>query len=289
MYKIIPCLIIIFALYSCKKEDGTDPVEVGPVTPPLAATSFSATIDGTSFFANAFTAVVESGGMQIEATDGIQIIRFTVTEEGKGTFLLGSNGVATGEYLPTGDETDIYILDGVLTISDINTAVNKISGGFEGSATGSGGAVQITGGNFVNNPYSGIFTGAGVGVLQQGSADLDGTAFNPTLITGNEGFGKIALNLAKNNGLESIGISIDQNLIAGAYDFSDPNSVAGTYSASGSPDGQYAASTGSFTLTSHNTSENNIKGTFEFTAIPTPGNTNTNTPQIQNAVFSVNY
>ena len=289
MYKILPFLLIIVTLFSCKKDDELEPIEIAPVNLPLAATSFSADIDGTNFSANTFTAIIENGEMQIEATDGTKLLRFIVTEEGEGSFLLGANGVANGEYLPTGDETDIYVVEGVLTISAINNSANKVSGNFEGSATGSGGTVQLTAGNFVNNPFTGVYTGAGVGVLQQGSADLDAAAFNPTLITGNEGFGKIALNLARSNGAESIGLSLDQNITAEEYDFMDPNLVSGTYSTSGNPDGQYVSNTGNLVLTSHNTSEKNIKGTFEFTAVPTPGNTNTNTHQIQNATFSVNY
>ncbi|MGB0932717.1 MAG: DUF6252 family protein [Lishizhenia sp.] len=289
MYKILTLALLFIAILSCKKEDDAEPIAIVLPPPLLAATSFSADIDGTNFSGNTFSAVIQSGEMQIEATDGTKIIRFTITEEGEGTFLLGSNGVATGEYLPTGDETDIYTLEGVLTISSINSSAQKVSANFEGSANGSSGNLTVTAATFVNIPYTGIFTGAGVGVLQEGDVDLDGAAFSPTLITGNEGFGKIALNLARNNGAEAIGVSLDKNSSAGEYDFTNPNALFGTYSASGNPDGQYVSSVGNFVLTSHNTSEKNIKGTFEFTAIPTPGNSNTNTHQIENATFSINY
>lgn len=284
-------ILLIFSLviFSCKKEKVEDPVDDTPTAPPPAA-SFTMQVDGSNFTSTSLTSLIDAGEMKIEATDGTKIIRFTVTEEGIGSFLLGNpNGVATGEYLPTGNESDTYTISGLLTISNIDNSTKKVSGSFKGEATGSGGTINLENGTFINNIYTGNFTGAGINVLQEGAVDLDGAAFSPTLITGNEGFGKIAINLAKNSGTESIGLSFDQTLVAGEYDFTNPNQVSGTYIASGNPDGQYAASSGDFVLTSYNLSEKNIKGIFNFQAIPTPGNSNTNNHQIQNATFSINY
>ncbi|WP_139230391.1 DUF6252 family protein [Lishizhenia tianjinensis] len=276
-------LVMLTLLFACKKEvddtDTNDPGGGGSV----AAKSFKAEVDGVIWQATDVDASIDNGVMTISGSNGSASISLLVNQEGQGSYLSPSSA-CTMTYV-TGGSTSEEI-EGVLKVTSIDASNKRISGSFSGTTTN---GVQINSGEFTSIPYSGVYTGAGIPVTQSGTVDLDGTAFNADVLTGNKGFGRIAINLARTSDNYTVGLNLIETIAAGEYSLSGQGDYRATFSTSGAINDQYVAGSGSLRIIAHNTQNSYVVGEFNFSAVPSAGSSSTNTYSLSNGEFGINY
>lgn len=270
------------AFVSCKKEDPVVETPTGGGGGGVAAKSFSADIDGAQWQATSLEATIENGEMHIVGENSSGTFDLIVLQEGEGSYWSPSS-VCTMQYTVGTSTEDV---EGVLKISAIDNGNKRISGTFSGVTSG---GVQITSGVFTSIPYTGVYTGAGVPLTQSGDANLDGAGFGPDILTGNQGFGRIAVNLARGSDNYTIGLNVVDNIEAGDYTLQSSGDYKGTFATSGALDDQYVANNGSLRIIGHNTQNGYLMGEFSFTAVPSAGSNSTSTYSINNGSFGMNY
>ena len=276
-------LVMLTLLFACKKEvDDTDTNDSGGGG-SVAAKSFKAEVDGVIWQATDVEASIDNGVMTISGSNGSASISLLVNQEGQGSYLSPSSA-CTMTYV-TGGSTSEEI-EGVLKVTSIDASNKRISGSFSGTTTN---GVQINSGEFTSIPYSGVYTGAGIPVTQSGTVDLDGTAFNADVLTGNKGFGRIAINLARTSDNYTVGLNLIETIAAGEYSLSGQGDYRATSSTSGAINDQYVAGSGSLRIIAHNTQNSYVVGEFNFSAVPSAGSSSTNTYTLSNGEFGINY
>lgn len=126
------------------------------------------------------------------------------------------------------------------------------------------------------------------------SAKVGGVNFNENIFSGLEspGAATIAITASENGSFPSIGLAVPNNITPGTYTFNGAfGTRRGVYNTGSTQNDMYAANsgTGTLTITSHNTSTNQIQGTFSFTASPVVGSSSTNSYNITEGAFAVQY
>ena len=103
--------------------------------------------------------------------------------------------------------------------------------------------------------------------------------------------GIISITAAENSSFPSLGLSVPADITPGTYTFSQLSPPQSSYNVGTNWDDMYSAesNTGVLTITTHDESSDYISGTFSFTAIPNPGNSNTNSFEITEGEFSISY
>lgn len=193
-------------------------------------------------------------------------------------------------YTPFGDVSftsayDIETTGGIVTVTELDTVNNFISGTFEVNLarnTGSGDSlINLTQGAF--NRLDLIVEQDVIG-NNEFSAMVDGVTFQPNVIGGTVAAGSIVLSFSKNSG-ESIALTLPADIDNGSYTL---GALGSTYSASyvKSALESFFADDGTVIITNHNTNSKLIEGTFNFTATPFFGGTSVS---VTEGTFKVNY
>lgn len=124
------------------------------------------------------------------------------------------------------------------------------------------------------------------------SAKVDGVNFNETIYTATESTaqGRISIAASENNSFPSIGMSFSNTIAPGTYSFNG-FTVIGLYNVSQQTSGMYSTANGSgtLTITSHDTANDKIVGTFSFVANPAPGSGASGSHNITEGSFSAQY
>ncbi len=124
------------------------------------------------------------------------------------------------------------------------------------------------------------------------SAKVDGATFNETILNALEftASSKIVISASANSSFPAIGLHMPNNIAPGTYTFNG-STIQGLYNVGQTMNDVYASAigTGTLTITSHNTSTKQIEGTFSYVATPAPGNSNTNSFNITEGSFAVDY
>ncbi len=122
-------------------------------------------------------------------------------------------------------------------------------------------------------------------------AKVDSIEFQETLFTAQEWNGIISITAAENSSFPSLGLNVPADITPGTYTFSQLSPPQSSYNVGTNWDDMYSAesNTGVLTITTHDESSDYISGTFSFTAIPNPGNSNTNSFEITEGEFSISY
>ncbi|MDX1444794.1 DUF6252 family protein [Lishizhenia sp.] len=286
MNKYTPLFILlVFGLFfSCKKKvDEPSDNGTGGGGSSVAAKSFKAEVNGNLWQATDVTANFDNGLVTLSGSNGSASFSFSVNQEGQGSYL-SPTSVSTMSY--TAGSTASEDIEGTLVISSIDTGNKRISGTFSGQTNN---GIQITLGEFTSIPYSGVYSGAGIPVTQTGAVNLDGVAFNPDILTGNQGFGRIAINLARGSDNYTVGLNLIESIAAGEYALSGQGDYKASFSTSGALNDQYVAGNGTLRIIAHNTQNSYLVGEFDFTAVPSAGSTSTNTYTLSGGEFGINY
>jgi hypothetical protein len=267
-----------------------------------SSTLFRATIDGDLYEPANSSATIVNGITNVTGIDtNGETITITIVSDQVGTYSLdfdGSSTISTGlAYKENSDATESYLsgntIDnstGSIEITSIDTTNNLISGTFYATArNGSGASVTITSGEFTNIPFE---TELPNNNENEFFAKVNGDEFVEDSIEATKatlaGNTNITLTATKNS-FETIGITIPfSNSDAGTYNFSSipsQNVYVAQYNVSQTE--FYVASSGSITITSHDTATKKITGTFYFTAQPQVGSTPTF--EITEGSFNVTY
>lgn len=123
-------------------------------------------------------------------------------------------------------------------------------------------------------------------------AKIDGVEFQETLYTALEYTqnSTIAIVASENASFPSIGLNIPSDISSGTYNLSGIlGTYKGLYNLGNGQDDQFSASSGTLTITSHDTNADFIQGTFSFTASPNLGNSSTNSFNITEGAFAISY
>lgn len=263
--RFTPLFVLALSLifFSCKKEDVEDPVGSaggGGGGSSSAPKGFTAEINGADWTANTVSALIDNGTVNISGSNGQGEFELIIYQEGAGSYLSPSLACSLF-YTPAGGSQEV--MEGQIVITAINTNANIISGEFSGEASG---GAQILNGVFTSIPYTGTYTAAGIPLTQEGELLVDGSNFNPDLITGNAGFGKIALNLARTSDDRSVGLKLNENIAAGTFDLNATEFESANYNLSGDLSDQFYASTANLKVIAHNTQNAYIMAEFNFQA-----------------------
>lgn len=220
------------------------------------------------------------------------LITFTIQDNTVGSYALSSTTQA-GVFKESSSASSSFAShadggSGSLIITEINTTTNKISGEFEfvGVDPSTGESKEFTEGFFTDIPY----TEEVVATFEnEFSCKLNGSSYNPSLISGTQSFGLISINGSLTGGSEAITLAVPDDVTPGTYSTSPFGSYRAQYNESSSVDDQYVGSPGSITITSHNTVDNEIIGTFYFTAVPATGSSATDSHDITEGNFVIKY
>lgn len=127
---------------------------------------------------------------------------------------------------------------------------------------------------------------------QSFSAKVDGVTFNENIFMGMESTAaqRISVTASANSSFPSIGLSFSNTITPGTYTMNGFSTI-GMYNVGQNTNDMYSTSAGSGTLviTSHDTANDRVVGTFSFIAAPSPGNSNTNSHTITEGSFAVQY
>ncbi|MBI3134529.1 MAG: hypothetical protein HYZ14_07600 [Bacteroidetes bacterium] len=255
-------------------------------------------LDGDYWESTAASAVISNGVTNItgQITSSGQTITMTLQGTTATTYTLTAGGTHAAAYVPDQSGSAAYTSNatggsGNVTITEINTSSHTMSGIFDfvGARPSDGTEIEITDGIFTDIPYTEEVTQTFNNTF---TAKVDGATFNPTIIYGQLYSGKISITGSENGSFPSIGLSVPSSVTPGTYSLSPYGSYNGLYNVANNANSMYSAASGSggtVTITAHNTTDDTIEGTFQFTASPNIGSTATNSYAITEGTFAVEY
>ncbi|MEM6516681.1 MAG: DUF6252 family protein [Bacteroidota bacterium] len=266
---LIFLFLILTSIFSCS-DDGGENVDTSP--------SFSYNLDGDTITLTTFSAFVFNGNIGItgQDVDGNNTISIGLAADSEGTFAITTDPNNTSPipalaYIPMGTSSlGAFVADpnqsgsGTLTISNVDTANETISGtfSFTGSNNLSSVSFEIENGIFNNIPYStdlpNDFSGG------TANFDLDGQSFDPT-----------SVNVSRIEFVTEDNISIVLNKPnSSAYTIFFPtDSPTGTFNVGGFTSYRITTtlpgnnilfpSSGTITITENDLENREVRGTFE--------------------------
>ncbi len=287
-------LMSILALtnYSCKKDDDDNKSAGGGTT---VAAVMTAKVDGVawaSVTSNTSGSIINNVSNLTGQASDASVITFTVQE----SFVLGESydlgpasgnaGVHTVQGASSSWASHANVnCNGQITITSLD-ATNKKMGGtfsFKGYNAIANTYHEITEGVFSNVPYVTSLSGGGNNTF---TVKIDNVTFAPAIITGTLQGGNLVINAADNAGSKAVGLQIPPAIAVGTF----PLELFTTYSAQYNPNQSTftGATSGSLTISSHNTTTKNIVGTFNFVSEPFPAG-GPPTYALTNGAFNITY
>ena len=294
--RILSVFMVLFTVLGGMVSCETEPVDPLLLTDDNGGTDtivdpgvFTVKIGGTLFVSDSTIATLSNGAITIKGYKGTSGENVTIvvptTTLGTYTAQMSYNpGTSLGIYTNLNPETSELI--GTATITTINTAARVISGrfnftGFYSDRSQNLPNVAFTEGLFTNISYAGGTTNPnpGAGIFK---ADVDGAPFTALTTTAVLGSGRLTI-----QGVDATGKSIDitaEDTTPGTY-----TEVILAYSADATSDNAYSNifnDTGTLTITSIDTVNRTITGTFSFKGDYTDTDANLPSKMITNGVFT---
>lgn len=254
--------ILSMVTWSCNNDDEGINTDNGQMT---------AIVRGENWKAETVNAGTVQGRFSLSgiATDG-STISFALDSFGEGTYnssigssntLIWQPSTAALGYTSIAPPTGF----GQVVIEELNEQEAFISGTFFfiGVEPSTGDTVSVVGGIFSNVPFATETGTVGENALK---AKIDGTLWEATTVTGFDTGDKLQLVGASADGSRAISMLIPKNITSGEYAIGSPFSegVGGQFN----PNSQTSmtSETGMLVISSHDTSNKTIEGTFEFEA-----------------------
>ncbi len=257
--------------------------------------SFTAEVDGNSFTGINYSASIVNGLISITGENNGEVITLSINDSQEGDYIM--NGVVGmqshfGGYTHSPTESGYVGIDftgqglqvGSVSVTNIDETNQTISGTFDFVATryamdaqgdfltdpNTGDfvleTIAINNGSFINIPYTTDIQGNN-GNSSSFEAIVDGVAFENGTISGvafnQNGFSSITLAATTNN-TETLSLMLDLNIAAGTYTLQALGFSLPTASYVVSNTESYGVTTGEVTITSHDTTNQRIIGTFYF-------------------------
>lgn len=277
--KIYRSLIYIMALAvminACKKSD----------TKPTG--TMSAKIETTSWNAKTITDTIAGNTVNIigRSSDNSTITLYLDAIR-TGIFLVNDTSLHSANFLPvngTSSYTTSYGTNsgGEINVTSINNSDSLMSGTFYFTAVDplSGATVTVTEGKFDNLNFKELMT-------NYMHAEIDGTGWTAGVVNGNLALGgKLTLKGSVTNNAKFINIVVPGNILPGTYTLGGLlSSYYGQYNPT--VDVSMYSYSGTLVITKHDTANNRIEGSFNFSALEFQGTT---TAVISKGVFRISY
>lgn len=285
---------MVFMFTGCSKDDDNNSNN----TPAAVTASMTAKVDGVAWtsLSNRCAGSIMNGISNLTgiATDSTVIV-ITIQDEvaagdtvdigfgsgNAGAFALDPNGTAFG-WSSNGNAT----CTGEFIVTALDATNKRMSGTFKFKAHRASDNTfkNITDGVFTNVTYSTSISGGGSNTF---SVKIDGVTFTPAVISGTAFSGNILITGSDSQGSKSVGINVPDNVTPGTYAM---GTIGDTHYGIYNPNSStyYASTSGSVTITSHNTATGAIAGTFSFVAAPFGGGSGANA-NLTNGTFNVTY
>lgn len=303
-FKYLSAFLLLFTAFTFTSCDDNEPIDSNVVLNPGDDTEnpgggtqtgqFKVDFDGQTFVADVTQAIVNEDYIAItglKSSTG-QAFQITIPGGGVGTYNWNNfdptNPLDTGfalMYIPGGvNDGFLSVYNGnpefagfpeytdtaVIAITEINTQNKTISGTFQFTgirfADDTGDTVEIktfTNGSFTNLRYAADTDANPNNTLSATVNGANYVATNVTAIVMEEGVISI---VGRRGNIENIGINIPDNIAPGTYSMSFMGNYSGMYTIDNSGMGSFMSDTGSITISSHDTVNDKIIGTFNFDA-----------------------
>jgi len=293
-FRVIQALVVLFtalAFTSCGDEDLT----LEPLGPNAGQADLRVNFDNETFVASAVTAAVANNAITITGSDALtgEMLTMTLNQ----TALTLSTPFTVPAVVTSYDNVSMSYMDagteyvnvnaegestGAIVITEVNTAAHTISGHFSfvgyDPDNASAQAIAFYSGSFTDVPYTGTLAEplppapVNPGVLEYLRAKIDGaaTATEFGLLAAMPASGNLNLTGGILDPLSSVSIIVDAEIAAGTYSFG-PSPLEGVYGVYNTGGVAYTSTEGSLTVISND--GDIIKGTFNFTAADSEGNT----------------
>ncbi|OQA07763.1 MAG: hypothetical protein BWY67_01654 [Bacteroidetes bacterium ADurb.Bin397] len=262
---------MLFMFTGCSKDDdnrttNTPTPVVGTMTAKVDGVAWSSMtnrvggsimngVSGINGVANDSTMITVSIQDIIAAGDTIDI---GDGSSNGGSFALDPNGSAASGWVSQGHPT----CTGTFIVTALDTVAKKMSGTFNFKAFRplDNTFKNITDGVFTNVTYATTISTSGNSTF---TVKIDGTTFTPAAIVGTVALGNLQLTASDNQGSKSVGLTLPETVAPGTYPI---GTIGDLYYGSYNPNSSTftISNSGSVTITSHNTTTNNIVGTFNF-------------------------
>ncbi|PSG88565.1 DUF6252 family protein [Aurantibacter aestuarii] len=306
-------ILTVFAFNSCDNE----PLEGFDLSNPNSQNNgninntqtgiFQVDFDSQTFVADQISATRTDEVINISGLRGAngELVTLTIQGTTTGTYDLGvQNGLTLsgGSYVEPNNQgfgTWVSVTDGVqsqgqVTITSIDEVNNKMSGSFEFTGNNySTGTAQTKA--FTNGIFTDVLFQDGVGSSNNSNtffAKLDGVEFVEdaanAILSNFSGQQILTINGFKNNG-ESLSLSIDGDIAPGTYSFDGFGNFTNTGQYVGDDPSEVYNANGTFTIISHDTTNNTISGTFSFIAEEFPQVPGSVNIDVTEGAFSVTY
>ena len=285
IFKYLGFFLVLLSIASCNVEEFEEGILTAPVSEmfpePTGTASFSVTIDGESFIADAPVATVIDNAINITGirTSTGEVVTITVIGNAPGTYQLGVTQnqveVNSASYVTSLDgsgqtwiaATDFVTPQGEVVITEIDQDNQTLSGTFSFVGTNPDPevpTVALTNGVFSNVSFgAGLVTGDASNMF---SANVDGVAFNQESVNATllelAGLSNISIVATKSN-METIGITVESNIVPGDYELGGFSPPLAQYNVSFTNSN---LGEGTLTVTQHDTANRRIAGTFSFSA-----------------------
>lgn len=270
---------MLFMFTGCSKDDDNNSSN----TPTPAVASMTAKVDGVTWTsltnkvsASIISNVTNLTGVASDSTlltitiqDAVAVgdtIDLGPGSGNAGVFALTPNGTANG--WSSNGNAACY---GEMIITAMDVTNKKISGTFEYKVWRATDNTfkTITDGVFTNVTYATSITSGGNNTF---TVKIDGVTFTPAIISGTASFGNLIISAADNQGSKAVGITVPETVTPGTYAI---GTIGDLYYGTYNPNSSIftVSDSGSVVISSHNTTTNNIVGTFNFVSSPFGGGT----------------
>jgi hypothetical protein len=267
--------LLTLVLVGCSKDDdNNNSAAYGELAAKVDGDLFKASTHvGTTFY---------NGFFRITAMNDLtgETITISVSNAAEGIFDLGqdshpNNGAI---YRPAGGPN--YISEsGEINITSLDVENGTASGTFRFTATSFLGIKEVTNGEFNN-----VVLSVNVPI----SADVDGEAFNSTIVNSGLRQSKIFIIALNGNGNDGrLSLEFPGDITVGNYEFGTSTNYEGSYYPNLGGSSYYVSESGTLTITSFNATTRIIEGTFNFTARSVNPNDPVATYEITSGSFSV--
>lgn len=239
----------------CNKDDDSNGAADGELAAKVDGDEFKASTHVGATFYNGFfriTAMNDSTG---------ETIIISVSNASEGTFDLGPDPYLynDAEYTTPGGpnySSGYEGGNGKINITSLNVENETASGTFSFTAVAGSESVEVTKGEF-NNLV--LLTEVPL------SADVDGEAFNPIIVTSSLSQSKIFIIALNGNG-ERLSMEFPSDITIGNYEFGTSSNYKGLYYPNMGGSSGYLSESGTLAITSVDMNAGIVEGTFSFSA-----------------------
>ncbi|PQJ19053.1 hypothetical protein BST93_04560 [Nonlabens tegetincola] len=252
MKKLIVAVLTLIAIVGCEKNLDED-----------NSPAIQAVRNGEFFKAQDMAASIDiDGRLIIQGTNQLESLTISLDDSSPGTYILGQGASSEATYVFNNSQSFSSNANdgrGEVTITSSSNS-GFVSGTFDfvTYTANAADSLYMRKGVIFEVPLGGTINPGNGNTTNSFAADVDGQALNPSLISPNVSSGTILI-FASNQNI-SLSISFPDTIVPGVYSF--PTDATGLYAQGTSGE---TAQSGTIEILTHDTANNSITGTFNYT------------------------